>query len=47
MQRKVIFEDPGVFAAPWVLNNTFELAPQEELMEYVCENNRWKTAAGD
>lgn len=34
-------EDPGVFTAPWVQNMTWDLAPQEELFETVCEHNRW------
>ncbi len=46
MEQKVVFDDPEVFAAPWVRNQIFELAPQEELMEHVCENNKWSTAAG-
>ncbi len=37
------FEDPGVFETPWIQNMTWDLAPQEELIEYVCENNKWGT----
>ena len=38
---RVVFDDPGVFEEPWTWNMTWDLAPQEELMEYVCENNKW------
>lgn len=41
LEVRVTFDDPGVFEVPWVWNQTWDLAPQEELMEYVCENNKW------
>jgi len=41
LQLQLTFEDPGVFSAPWTQNMTWDLAPQEEVMEYVCENNKW------
>ena len=44
MEVRVTYEDPVVFNEPWVENRVFDLAPQEELMEYVCENNKWATA---
>ncbi len=40
MDAAVTFEDPGAFAKPYHMNVAFDLAPQEELMEYVCENNK-------
>jgi len=40
MEVKVTFEDPGTFTKPFHENLTLDLAPQEELMEYVCENNK-------
>jgi hypothetical protein len=36
----VTIEDPGTFSKPWRTNATWELAPKEELIEYVCENNK-------
>lgn len=33
--------DPGVFTRPWAQQMRFDLAPQEELIEFVCENNKW------
>jgi hypothetical protein len=40
MELKVTFEDPQAFTAPYHENLTLLLAPQEELLEYVCENNK-------
>lgn len=36
----VTFEDPGTFVKPFHMNVKLDLAPQEELMEFVCENNK-------
>jgi len=41
MEVRVTYDDPEVFAKPRVRNFPFDLAPQEELIEYVCENNKW------
>ena len=41
VEVRVTFDDPGVFVEPLVVNVPFDLAPQEELIEYVCENNKW------
>lgn len=40
MQVHVTFDDPGALAKPLHLNFNWELTPQEELLEYVCENNK-------
>jgi Carboxypeptidase regulatory-like domain len=40
MDLAVTFEDPGTFIKPFHTNLKLDLTPQEELMEYVCENNR-------
>ena len=40
MELKVTFEDPQAFAKPYHENLTLTLAPQEELLEFVCENNK-------
>ncbi len=40
LEAHVTIEDPGVFNKPWNINMTWELAPQEEILEFVCENNR-------
>ena len=40
MKLQVTYEDPPVFDEPYVENRKLDLAPQEELIEYVCENNK-------
>ena len=37
LEVHVTFEDPGVFTRPWSQTMTWNLLPNEELMEYVCE----------
>jgi hypothetical protein len=40
----VTIEDPEVFMKPWNLHMTWELAPGEELIEYICaENNLYRS----
>jgi hypothetical protein len=34
----------GIFVKPWRVN--WDLAPKEELIEYVCENNRAQNMVG-
>ncbi len=41
LELEVSAEDPTVFKAPWIQNLPLDLAPQEELIEYVCENDQW------
>jgi hypothetical protein len=40
MDLNVTFEDPQAFAKPYHENLTLTLAPQGELIEFVCENNK-------
>jgi Carboxypeptidase regulatory-like domain len=40
MAVAVTFEDPGTFVKPFHMNITLDLAPHDDVMEYVCENNR-------
>lgn len=40
MEVRATFEDPGAFTTPLKETMTFDLAPQEELIEFVCENNK-------
>jgi hypothetical protein len=46
IELQVTWSDPRVFSAPWVQNLSLDLAPGEELIEYVCENNKWAPPAG-
>jgi hypothetical protein len=41
LEVQVVMEDPGTFVKPWTVNMVWNLAPGEEMLEYVCtENNR-------
>jgi len=40
MEVGVTFEDSGTFTKPYEQHLKWTLAPQEELLEYVCENNK-------
>lgn len=40
MAVAVTFEDPGTFVKPFHMNIQLDLAPHDDVMEYVCENNR-------
>jgi hypothetical protein len=40
MELAVTFEDPGTFVKPFHMNVKLDLTPQEEIMEFVCENNK-------
>lgn len=46
LEIRVTFEDAGAFAKPWNMNLTWDLAPQEELIEFVCENNKAELLMG-
>jgi len=41
LEVEVMFDDPEVFDEAWTRVMGWDLAPQEELIEYVCENNRY------
>jgi hypothetical protein len=41
MTVEVIHEDPDIFVKPWKVVYTLVLAPGENLMENVCENNKF------
>jgi hypothetical protein len=36
---EVAVDDPGTFKHPWKLTMVWDLAPREEIQEYVCEDN--------
>jgi hypothetical protein len=46
LEIAVVFEDPGTFSRPWTMNLIWYLAPEEELIEFVCENNRMDLLIG-
>jgi hypothetical protein len=46
LDMRVTFEDAGVLSQPLNASATWDLAPGEELMEFVCENNRLEHMVG-
>jgi len=52
MEVQVIANDPGTLAKPWTVNMVWDLAPDQELQEYVCTESvlnmhlEWREAAG-
>ena len=43
---QVTFDDPGTFSAPWHQSLIWDLAPAEEVVAYVCENNKAQHLVG-
>ena len=46
LEISVVFEDPGTFTRPWTMNLIWHLAPDDDLIEYVCEANRTDLLVG-
>ena len=46
LEITVVYDDPGTFMRPLTQNLIWYLAPDEELIEYVCENNRTDLLVG-
>jgi Carboxypeptidase regulatory-like domain len=46
LEIHVTFEDPGTFSTPWHQNLNWELTPAEEVVAYVCENNKAERLVG-
>ena len=42
MDLQVTFDDPKAYTKPWTVSAKFDLIPEGELIEYVCENERDK-----
>ena len=40
MEIEFTFDDPKAYTKPWTVKVPFELMPDTELLEYVCENER-------
>jgi hypothetical protein len=41
MTVELVHEDPDIFVKPWKVVYTLFLAPGENLMENICENNKF------
>ena len=40
MQFEITFEDPKAYTKPWTVSMPFTLFPDDEIMEWVCENKK-------
>lgn len=47
MELELTIEDPNVYMQPWVRRMPLYLVPDEELLEYVCENEKWVIGSDD
>jgi hypothetical protein len=39
IEKEVTIEDPGTFTKPWKMRTTWDLAPSEEILEYICNES--------
>jgi hypothetical protein len=39
IEKEVTIEDPGAYIKPWKMHTSWDLAPAEEVQEYVCNEN--------
>jgi hypothetical protein len=39
MEIEITVVDPDTFTKPWVIKRAAELAPNDEIQEYVCTEN--------
>ena len=46
LEIQITLSDPGAFLKPWNMNLRWDLAPKEELIEFVCENNTTEHLVG-
>ena len=47
MELELTIDDPEVYQEPWVKQMPVYLAPNEELLEFVCENDKWLVPVSD
>jgi hypothetical protein len=46
LEIQITLDDPGAFLKPWNMSLRWDLAPREELIEFVCENNTTEHLVG-
>jgi hypothetical protein len=39
LEKEITLEDPGAFRKPWKIREVWDLAPGEEIAEYICNEN--------
>ncbi len=44
MDLTLTIDDPKAYTRPWNVTVAFELLPDTDLLEFICENNRYKPA---
>ena len=42
LEVQFTFDDPKAYTKPWSVTSLFHLLPDTELMEYICENQKWQ-----
>jgi hypothetical protein len=47
MELELTIEDPAVYKEPWVRRIPIYLTPDEQLYEFVCENEAWLGSGDD
>jgi hypothetical protein len=40
LDDQITIDDPKAYTRPWTITETFELQPDTELIEFVCENEK-------
>lgn len=45
LDAQFTFEDPKTFTKPWSAHVKFNLLPDTDLLEHVCDNNKWSGTA--
>jgi hypothetical protein len=39
MSLEITIDDPGAYTRPWKVRRLLQLAPDEEIQEYLCNEN--------
>jgi hypothetical protein len=39
MEVEITIDDPGAYTRPWKVRRLLDLAPNEEILEYICHEN--------
>ena len=41
LEVEFTFDDPKAYSKPWSVVGSFHLLPDTEVMEYICEHQKW------
>jgi hypothetical protein len=39
LENRVIMDDPGAYSRPWTVTFMANSTPQDEILEYICQEN--------